>query len=88
MAIEVLTIEPGEEAWRVDLRVFEGVYHKERYSVRIVDVPRAPDGWSLDQQKEVVGPYVCHEVTQHMRRGSLPPTGMQIDGEWLWKIED
>ena len=88
MAIEVLGIEPGDEAWRVDLRVFEGVYHKERYAVRIVDVPRAPEAWSLERQKDVVASKVCHEVTQHMRRGSLPPTGMQMDGESLWQIGD
>ncbi len=88
MAIDILGIEPGEEAWHVDLRVFEGVYRKERYTVRIVDVPRAPDGWSLDRQKEVVGEHVSYEVTQHMRRGSLPPTGMQIDGEELWNVRD
>lgn len=87
MAIDVIEIEPGDEAWRVDLKVYEGVYKKDRYSVRVVDIPRPPVDWTLDQQKNAVMGYVRHEVTQHMRRGSLPPTGMQLDGEKVWERE-
>ncbi len=87
MAIEILEVETGDEAWRVDLKVYEGVYKKDRYAVRVVDIPRPPAEWTLDQQKAAMTDYVRHEVTQHMRRGSLPPTGMQLDGQKVWQRE-
>ncbi len=87
VAIEVLAVGTYEDHWTVEMRVFEGVYRKERYVARVVDVPKAPAGLSADEQQARMKDFVLDQVQRHMRRGSLPPTGMQIDGQQAWLFE-
>ncbi len=87
MAIEVLRVDIHEEYWAVALRVYEGVYRKDRYVARVINVPSAPESLSQEDQAVAMQNFVVAQVKAHMRHGSLPPTGMQIDGEKVWQNE-
>ncbi|AUW94454.1 MAG: hypothetical protein C7B44_05890 [Sulfobacillus thermosulfidooxidans] len=87
MAVEVLALKAQNDYWTVELSVFEGVYRKERYVVRVVDVPKAPSSLSDQDQETRMKEFVLDQVKRHMRRGSLPPTGMQVEGVHVWDYE-
>ena len=84
MAIDITAVAEKDEVWLITLNVREGVYKKEGYSVRVIDVPLAADTMSRESQEQHMKTFVLEQVTAHMRRGSLPPTGMQIDGRKVW----
>lgn len=84
MAIQVNNVENHGEFWRVSLRVYEGVYHREEYIVRLVDVPAIPVALSKDDAHGRIRDFVLSNVQQHIRRGSLPPSGVQIAGQRIW----
>lgn len=89
MSLNVTQITRHEGYWLLDLEVKEGVYHKDHYPVRVVDVPLAPAGWDIRQQEEQMRRFVLDRVHEHMRSGALPPRGTQLNGEeaWTWKPE-
>lgn len=87
VAIKVNRIEWHGHAWMVDLAIVEGVYQKDHYPVRIVDAPVPPDGMTTEQQYRLIEEFVVEDVRQHMRRGSLPPSGVQLTGHHLWTVE-
>jgi hypothetical protein len=87
MAIEVLSVEAHDEFWNVALRVYEGVYRKDRYMARVVNVPVAPESLSEENRMVAMKNFVLDQVKTHMRHGSLPPSGMQIEGEKVWLVE-
>ncbi|WP_020374634.1 hypothetical protein [Sulfobacillus thermosulfidooxidans] len=87
MALEVLSVSHQEDVWLVTLKVYEGVYKKDEYIVRVVDVPLAPSSLDDASQIAVMKAFVLDQVTKHMRRGSLPPTGMQIEGQHVWEVK-
>ncbi len=87
MAVDILAVVQQGEVWVVTLKVHEGVYKKDEYRVRVSDVPLPPASMTRDNQENTMKAYVLEQVTKHMRRGSLPPTGMQIDGRNVWHTE-
>lgn len=89
MALHVNNLARHEGYWLVDVQVYEGVYRKEHYPVRVVDVPLAPPQWDLAQQEEQMQRFVLDQLYEHMRSGALSPKGAQIHGEqvWTWKRE-
>lgn len=84
MAIVMNTVTKQAEHYLVDLNVVEGVYRLEHYPVRIVDVPASDGTLSKEQQHAIVSRYAIEKARAHMRRGALPPRGMQLSGEHLW----
>ncbi|WP_053958600.1 hypothetical protein [Sulfobacillus thermosulfidooxidans] len=87
MAVDILSVSHLEDIWLVTLKVYEGVYKKDEYIVRVVDVPLAPTVMDEASQIAVMKAFVLNQVTKHMRHGSLPPTGMQIDGQHVWELK-
>lgn len=84
VAIEVNHITRAEDSVEVDLRIYEGVYAKDHYRVRIVDVPAPPPGLGQTEQDALIAEFATDKVRTHMRRGALPPRGVQIEAEAIW----
>jgi hypothetical protein len=87
MGIQVNHVEQADDMWLCDLSVRFGVYAREHYPVRLVEVPTPPPGMDLDAQKQRIADFVVQEVLRHMRRGSLPPKGVQIRAERVWETK-
>ena len=87
MGISVNAISETEEKWLVDLRVYEGVYRKDHYPVRVVDVPSPPIGQPADRLERQMADFVLNRARLHMQSGSLPPKGMQLNGHEVWSVE-
>ncbi|HBQ94627.1 MAG: hypothetical protein M1294_05125 [Firmicutes bacterium] len=87
MAVQILSVVQQGELWVITLKVYEGVYRKDAYTVRVVDTPLPPAEMDHETQENIMKTFVLGQVTKHMRRGSLPPTGMQIDGRNVWETE-
>jgi len=85
MAVVVNQVTQEGEIWMADLSIHYGVYRREHYPVRLVDVPRAPEGWTEDRQRQRIAQFVTEQVMTHMRKGSLPPRGVQIHAPALWQ---
>lgn len=85
MSIEVNRVQQEEEFWAVDLKIFEGVYTKEHYPVQVVDVPLPPLSIPDEEQAKIIVEFALQQVRIHMRRGSLPPRGVQISGADIWQ---
>lgn len=89
MAIRINSVEQDDEgAYILDLAIHGGVYAKDHYRVRVVDVLRAPEGMSQDEQHEMLYAFVTKQVATHIRRGALPPPGVQINGSALFARHD
>ncbi len=73
--------------WNVDLRVYEGVYQKDHYPVRVVEVPSPPQGISAEVLERKMAEFVLNQARLHMKSGSLPPKGMQLNGHDVWNTE-
>ena len=87
MAVRVNAIMQEEELWLADMTIRFGVYSKAHYPVRLVDVPRAPVNMSREDQTKLLSAFIMHDVIRHMKKGSLPPKGVQISGEHVWDFE-
>ncbi len=85
MALDILTVMHRGELWVITMKVREGVYKKDEYTVRVVNVPLAPADLDDPAQESIIKAFASNQVTQHMRHGSLPPTGMQVDGQRVWE---
>ena len=82
--VKVVKITPGGESWQMELSVYGGVYQMDSYTVRVEHVPLAPDVWDSAAQDARMQQFVLAQVARHMRRGSLPPRGMRLDGREVW----
>jgi hypothetical protein len=87
LGVTVNTISETATAWWVDLRVYEGVYRKDHYPVRVVDVPAPPPDRSPEVLERQMAAYVLNQARLHMKSGSLPPKGMQLNGDEVWRTE-
>lgn len=87
LAVTVNAISETAEQWLVDLRVYEGVYRKDHYPVRIVEVPAPPANRSPAYLEQQMAEYVLTRARLHMKSGSLPPKGMQLNGNEVWQTE-
>ncbi|AEJ39215.1 hypothetical protein TPY_1025 [Sulfobacillus acidophilus TPY] len=77
--IRLLEIRYERDGWSLVFDVTEGVYHNLRYPVRVVGI-----GWTEDpNQKARLGELLSALVRQHLRQGSLPPTGLLVPLEHL-----
>ncbi|MDA8194552.1 MAG: hypothetical protein M0Z53_11245 [Thermaerobacter sp.] len=84
MAISVNAVKQQAESFELDLRIYEGVYENAHYRVRVVDVPVAPTGFSPAERDAAIAQFAVDKVMKHMRRGALPPRGVQLSGEEVW----
>lgn len=87
MGVTVNAISETETEWLVDLRVYEGVYRKDHYPVRVVDVPSPPAERTPELLERQMAEYVLTRARLHMKSGSLPPKGMQVNGHEVWRTE-
>lgn len=87
MSVTVNAISETATEWMVDLRVYEGVYRKDHYPVRVVEVPSPPARRSAELLERQMAEYVVTHVRLHMKSGSLPPKGMQLNGDEVWRTD-
>jgi hypothetical protein len=77
--VRLLESQYERDGWSLVFDVTEGVYHQVRYPVRVVGI-----GWTDDpNQKARLGDLLAALVRQHLRQGSLPPTGLLVPLEHL-----
>lgn len=85
MSISVNSIAESATEWRVDLRVYEGVYRLDHYPVRVVEVPAPPAGREPEVLEQQMARFVLKKARLHMQSGALPPKGMQLKGHAVWE---
>jgi AcrR family transcriptional regulator len=83
--VDVVKVTQRGDAWEVDLKIREGVYRLDQYPVRVENVPLPPTDLAPAEQERRMAAFVVQQVTQHMRRGSLPPRGTRLDGSTVWE---
>ena len=69
---------------RAEVSVFESFYDWPHYMVWLHHMPSSPPGWSYEQKVHCLEQYVLSAVVDHLRRGELPPGGMQIMAHDAW----
>ncbi len=87
LGVSVNAVSESGERWLVDLRVYEGVYRKNHYPVRVVEVPAPPPHENRQELEHKMAEFALTEVRLHMQSGSLPPKGMQVNGHRAWQMD-
>jgi hypothetical protein len=86
--VEVVRITAEGDAFEAELKIREGVYRLDAYTVRVERVPLPPAGLQAEEQRRRMVRFVERQITRHLRRGSLPPRATRLDGSAVWEVDD